>query len=74
MKYTKVLITAELDIENDMVYDAETLCKDLVDEVIKIKSGLYENIASGNVISASVVKKQTRRREECPKPTDTVVI
>lgn len=74
MKYTKVLITAELEIPSDVIWDEETVCNDLVGAFTKIKSGQYENMACGNVISASLVKKQTRRREECPKPTDTVVI
>lgn len=74
MKYTKVVITAELEIPNDMIIDEDTICDDIVDVFIKVKSGQYENIACGNVISASLVKKQTRRREECPKPTDTVLI
>jgi hypothetical protein len=54
-KTTKVIVTAELEIENDLIYDKFSLLKDLDGEFIKIKSGAYDNIACGYVKIASLV-------------------
>jgi hypothetical protein len=53
-KVTTVIITAELEIEDDLIYDKHTLVQDLLGQYIKIKSGGYENVAAGNVTSVSV--------------------
>ena len=54
MKTTTVIITAELEIDNDMIYDRATLEQELVGQFVKIKSGLYDNVACGNVSSVRV--------------------
>jgi hypothetical protein len=46
------LITAEICIPKDMIDDETDVIKCLVDQSIKIKSGVYENMAFGYVISA----------------------
>ena len=55
-KTTKVIVTAELEIENGYIYDKFSLLTDLEGEFIKIKSGAYENIACGWVKLASIVE------------------
>ena len=54
MKTTTIIVTAELAIDNDLIYDMATLRQELAGQFIKIKSGLYENIACGYVCAVSI--------------------
>lgn len=55
-------ITAEIDVEDNFVEDDQTIVEDLLGEVVKVKSGVYENIAVGNI--SSVVVCQTTPRKD----------
>lgn len=55
-------IEAEVEIEDDFVVDDQTVVADLLGEVIKVKSGAYENVAVGN-ISKAVVYQTTPRKD-----------
>lgn len=54
-KMTTIIVTAELSLETELIYDKDTLSKDLLGEWIKVKSGLYENLAAGCISSVKVV-------------------
>lgn len=56
MNTITVKITATLEFENLYGDDTNQIVKDLIGEFIKIKSGLYENVACGNVDTAEVVE------------------
>lgn len=53
-KTTKIAITVTLEIDNRSIYDKETLIKDLIDQHVWVKSGLYENGAFGYVETAVI--------------------
>ena len=54
-------IEAEIEIEDDFVGDDQTVVADLLGEVIKVKSGAYENIAVGNISKAAVYQTTPRK-------------
>jgi hypothetical protein len=54
----ELVITAEINIPDDMVYDENTALQDILNEVVFIKSGLYENIATGNVVSIQKIPRK----------------
>lgn len=55
VKFTTVRVVATLQIESYLINDISALSDDLVGEYIKIKSGYFENVASGDVDSIEVV-------------------
>lgn len=59
-------VVAEIEINDDWLHEGEDTIKAIVGEYIKIKSGLYENTASGFVLSAQIIP-----REKTPKPVET---
>lgn len=50
---TKVIITAELEIDDDYLNESP-LADDLVGEFVKVKSGAYENVACGWITNVVV--------------------
>lgn len=65
-------ITAEMDIPNDHLYstvDAD-LITELLGQWIKVKSGLYENIAMGVITNVAIVEQQQTPRK--PATTGSV--
>lgn len=50
-----VRVVATLAVPYDVVEDEKTLAADICHEFIKVKGGLYENIAFGFVDSAEVI-------------------
>lgn len=68
MKTTTIRITAEIEIPSDMLSELDYLAADsLVGEWVKVKSGEFENIASGNIIEAVVVKRRQYRGKTIDK-------
>jgi hypothetical protein len=54
----KLLVTAEMEVEDAFVYDPASIEQDIVDECIAIKSGAYENTLWGNVISVQKILRK----------------
>jgi hypothetical protein len=55
-KMAKVLkITVDACIDSSEIYDLDSLVQDLYGEVTKVKSGLYENLLSGNITGVEIV-------------------
>jgi len=46
-KQIRFLVTAEIEIDENHIYEDNPVEDNLIDEFIKIKSGLYENLVSG---------------------------
>lgn len=46
-KVTKIIVTAELEIEDIFLHDKNTLTSDILGSFVKVKGGLYENLAFG---------------------------
>jgi hypothetical protein len=61
-KTTKLVLTLEAEIPNREIYDRDTLITDLKDELMKVKSGLYENHFYGYITNVVVVPQQKVQR------------
>lgn len=57
-------VTAEIDIPEDFISDRDTVAEELLGTYIKIKDGLYGNIASGFVVSVEQLPDNTEERSE----------
>lgn len=64
MKVTRITITAELEIDNRYLDNKDSLVRDLIGQLVKIKSGIYENEAMGHVTSAAIISRQKTPRKE----------
>ena len=52
----KVLaLTVEACIDNGFIVDPDSLIKDLEGEVVKVKSGAYENLLTGNITGVEII-------------------
>jgi len=47
----KIIITSEMEIDDDFIDSKDTLKDDLLGEFVKIKSGLYDNMLCGHVVA-----------------------
>lgn len=54
----ELVITAQIEIEDEYVSQSEDIISDLLGECVKVKSGLFENIAVGHI---TVVQKIPRK-------------
>jgi hypothetical protein len=60
-KLIAIKITATLYVEESMVFDFDTLAHDLTEEDIKVKSGIYENLAIGDIDTVVSVEYMPRQ-------------
>lgn len=54
----KLLVIAEMEIEDGLIHDSASMEQDTVGECISIKSGAYENMLWGNVISVQKILRK----------------
>jgi hypothetical protein len=62
--FMELTITANLTIDDDMVYEESEVIKELTDSFLKIKSGLYENIAFGYVTSVQTIPSKDLKNQD----------
>lgn len=55
-KFKRVILTVEAEIESKFLDPDFTLNADLVGEVMKVKSGYYENLLDGNITAVKEVE------------------
>ena len=70
-RYTTVLITAEIEVEEDLVTNFQEfrdfdkpVTDYLIGQSVKVKSGLFENSGFGSIISADIKQKKIPRKLE----------
>jgi hypothetical protein len=54
----ELVITAQIEIEDEYASQSDDVVSDLLGEFVKVKSGLFENIAMGHI---TVVQKIPRK-------------
>lgn len=54
-KPVKVLLTVEAEIEPNAILDAATIREDLANELVKVKSGPYNNMFYGEIVDVDIV-------------------
>ena len=55
----KVLtLTVEASIDSGFIADPDSLIQDLVGEVVKVKSGTYENLLMGNISEVKIIGEE----------------
>jgi hypothetical protein len=54
----KIILTIEAELSVDEIYDTETLSQDLLDEMVKVKSGPYENVLIGYISNVQTTPRK----------------
>lgn len=54
MTTVKLKLIVYVDVDQELIQDEKTLLSDLKGEFVKVKSGTYENMLVGDIVSATV--------------------